>query len=58
MSDKGVESLNNKVGTGPGGAVAMSPANDQGSHLGTGSNPERVFKGPVNTCKATTPSSF
>ena len=27
-----------------------------GSHLGTGSNPERDFKGPVGRCKATTPS--
>ena len=29
-----------------------------GSHLGAGSNPERVFKGTVVRCKATTPSSL
>ena len=43
------------------GAVVMSSANGlvgTGSYLGTGSNPERVFKGPVGRCMATTPSSF
>ena len=29
-----------------------------GSHLGTGSNPEQVLKGPMDRCKVTTPSSF
>ena len=29
-----------------------------GSHLGTGSNPERVFKDPIGRCVATTPSSL
>ena len=29
-----------------------------GSHLDTGSNPERVFKEPVSRCKATTPSTL
>ena len=29
-----------------------------GSHIGTGSNPEQVFKGPMGRCKATTPSSL
>ena len=42
------------VDTSPDGAVAMSSANGLGSHLGIGSNPERVFKGPVGRCKATT----
>ena len=44
--------------TGPDGALVMSSANGLGSHLGTGSNPERAFKGPMGRCKATTPSSF
>ena len=29
-----------------------------GSHLGTGSNLNWVFKGPMGRCKATTPSSL
>ena len=29
-----------------------------GSYLGTGSNPERVFKGTMGRCKANTPSSL
>ena len=29
-----------------------------GSHLGTGSNPEWVFKDPMGRCKASTPSSL
>ena len=29
-----------------------------GSHLGTGSNPEQVFKDPMGRCMATTPSSL
>ena len=29
-----------------------------GSHLGTRSNPERVFRGPVDRYKATTASSL
>ena len=29
-----------------------------GSHLGTGFKSERVFKGPMGRCKATTPSSL
>ena len=47
--------------TSPDGAVAMSSANGlvgTGSHLGTGSNPVRVFKGPMGRCKATTHSSL
>ena len=42
------------VDTGSDSAVAMS----SGSHLGTGSNPDRVFKGPMGRCMATTPSSL
>ena len=38
------------LGTGPDGVVVL------GSHLGTGSNPELVFKGSMGRC--TTPSSF
>ena len=47
--------------TSPDGAVAMSSANGGyvlGSHLGTGSNPEWVFKSPVCRRKATAPSSL
>ena len=47
--------------TSPDGAVVMPSATGlvaTESHLGTGSNPERVFKGPFGRCKATTPSSF
>ena len=41
------------------GAAAMSSGNGlvgTGFHLSTGSDPERVFKGPMDRCKATTPS--
>ena len=42
-------------------AVAKPSVNalvGMGSHLGTGSNPERVFKGSMGRCKVTTPSSL
>ena len=52
----------NMVGdTSPDGAVAMLSINglvDMVLHLSTGSNPERVFKVPMDRCKATTPSSL
>ena len=41
--------------TGPNGAVAMSSTNGL---IGTGSNPEQVFKAPMGRCKTTTPSSL
>ena len=47
--------------TGPDGAVVISSANGlvgTGSYLGTGCNPERVFKSPMGRCKATTHPSL
>ena len=41
-------------------AVAKSSANGLyvlGSHLGTGSNTERVFKGPMSRCKVSLTSN-
>ena len=49
------------VVTGPDGAVVMSSANGPvgtGFASHTGSNPERVFKGPMGRCMATTLSSL